>query len=205
MPMKPLTKKELKEYFQVYRDAFPEWEADVPYALSRTCGPVTQVIGFQILSGGLYRPSCTIRVSGPLDQGWQLLPQMLDVKHREVSRREHAEKWPKVLKAIEEQFVPNVRKPLDVAEVLQIADKDAEQSGITNQQYLNGLAVLNSYKGRDDRAIEWCDRAEASFNEFAAAVPPADWMLKQVEFTRQLREAIQGGRGKDFLTVASDQ
>ncbi len=46
MSSRPLTKKERKEFFQAYRAAFPDWEADVPYDLSWTCGPITQVLGF---------------------------------------------------------------------------------------------------------------------------------------------------------------
>lgn len=203
MPMKPLAKTELKEYFQVYRDAFPEWEADVPYSLSRTCGPITQTIGFQNLSYGAYRPSCGVRVIGPPDEGSELLPQLLDVKHREVSRREHSEKWPKVLQAIEEQFVPDVRKPLDIAEVLELAEEEAEKGA--NGRYLSGVAALCTYVGQDDRAIEWCNRAEASINEFGHAMPCPDWMLKQVDFACSLREAIRSGHGKKFLAMASDQ
>ena len=130
------------------------------------------------------------------------MPQMLDVKHREVSRREHAEEWPKVLRAIEEQFVPDVRKPLDIVEVLQLAEEEASKGA--NGRYLNGVAALSAYVGQDDRAIEWCNRAEASFNEFGQATPCPDWMLKQADFTRSLREAIQNGRGKEFLAIASD-
>lgn len=203
MPMKPLTKKELKEYFQVYRDAFAEWEADVPYSLTRTCGPITQVIGFQSLSYGAYRPMCGVEVTGPPDGGSSVLPQMLDVKHRQVERRQHATEWPKVLRAIEEQFVPDVRKPLDVVEVLQLAEEEAEKGA--NGRYFNGVAALSAFVGQDDRAIEWCNRAEASFNEFGQAMPCPDWMLKQAAFSRNLREAIQSGRGKEFLAMASDQ
>ena len=39
--------------------------------------------------------------------------QMRDVKHRQVERRQHATEWPKVLKAIEEQF-PDRRFPIVV-------------------------------------------------------------------------------------------
>lgn len=205
MSVKSLTKKELEEYFRVYREAFPDWDADAPYALQRTCGPITQTIGFQSLSYGAYRPSCGVRVVGPPDGGSSVLPQMLDVKHREVRRREHVEKWPKVLRAIEEQFVPDVRKPLDIAEVLRLAEKSAERDGRFKTRESNGLATLNVHLGHDDRAIEWCDRAEASFKEFAEATPPPDWMLKQIEFTRQLRDAIREGRGREFLASVADQ
>ncbi|MDX1961726.1 MAG: hypothetical protein SFX18_01150 [Pirellulales bacterium] len=203
MSMKPLTKNELREYFQVYRDAFPEWEADVPYSLSRTCGPITQVIGFQNLSYGAYRLMCGVEVSGPPDGGSFVLPQMLDVKHRNIERRQHLTKWPKVLRAIEEQIVPDVRMPLEIVEVFQLAEEEAERGA--NGRYLNGVAALSVYVGQYDRAIEWCNQAEASFSEFEKAIPCPEWMLIQRDFTNRLREAIKNGTGLEFLAITSDQ
>jgi hypothetical protein len=203
--MKPLTKKELREFFQVYQEAFPDWDVEHHVMLTRSAGPISQNIPFQSLSYGAYRPECMIDVAGPPDGGARLLHQMLDVEHRQVERRQHVTEWPKVLKAIEEQFVPDVRKPLDVGEVLRLAEEEALRDRISNERYLNGLATLNVHVGRDDRAVEWCDRAESSFKEFADAMPPPDWMLKQVEFARRLRDAIREGRGRQFLDEARDQ
>jgi hypothetical protein len=203
MAMKPLSKRELDEFFQVYRDAFPEWEADAPYALSRSRGPITQVIGFESLSYGAYRPTCGVVVVGPPDGGSTLLPQMLDVKHRQIERRQHQSEWPKILRAIEDQFVPDVRRPLDVADVLSLAEKEAS-GGVANLRYLNGLAVLSVYAGHDDRAIKWCDRAEASSSRVRRTSWP-DWMVKQVAFARELREAIRTGRANELLTRAPDR
>jgi hypothetical protein len=205
MSMKPLSKKELKEYFQVYREAFPDWDVKHQVMLTRSAGPISQHIPFQSLSYGAYRPECMVDVVGPPDGGATLLHQMLDVKHRQVERRQHSTEWPKVLKAIEEQFVPDVRRPLEVAEVLRLAEEEALRDGISNERYLNGLATLNVHLGHDDRAVEWRDRAEASFKEFAEATPPPEWMLKQVEFARQLRDAIREGRGSEFLAETGDQ
>ncbi len=103
-----LTKKERRELFQVYRDAFPDWEADVPYSLMRTCGPITQVLGFDTMSDGSYRFLCGIEVSGPPDDGSTLLPQLLKGRHSYVRRREHATMWQGVVRDMEEPFIPNL-------------------------------------------------------------------------------------------------
>ncbi len=95
--------------------------------------------------------------------------------------------------------------PIEIAEVLQLAEEHAERSGITNERYLVGLATLNAHQNHDDRAIEWCDRAEASIKEFAESTPLSEGTKKDAEFARHLREAIQSGRGKGFLAMASDQ
>lgn len=203
MPIEPLTKKQLLGYFQVYRDAFPDWKVEHGVMLRRCSGPISQVIDFQSLRYGAYRPSCCIDVIGPPDHGSSLLHQFLDVKHREVEPRQHDTKWPLVLKAMEEQFVPNVRKPLDIAEVFRLAEEAAMRDGIENIRYLNGLATLSVHLGNMDRAIHWCNRAENWLNVIGRK--PVDWELNQAKFSRQLREAVQRGQGLEFLADEANQ
>ncbi len=197
MPMQELTKKELAAYFEVYRDAFPDWQVEHGVVLTRTLGPIAQNIAFQSLSYGAYRPECVIAVSGPPNRGSRLLHQMLDVKHRQVERRQHATEWPRVLKAIEEQFLPNVRRPLDIAEVVSLAEESAEHEGIENIRYLNGVAMLNAYLERFDRAAEWCGRAVASLEPSGDEL--VGWQRDQADFARQLNGAIEQGRGEQFV------
>ncbi len=201
MPIEPLKKSELVKYFQVYREAFPDWNVEHKVMLTRSLGPIAQHIDFQALRSGDYRPSCSIRVVGP--PGYpSVLNKHLDIKHREISRREHDMMWPLVIKAMEEQFLPSVRKPLDIAEVLRLAEEEAERDGIENINYSNGLAALNVYVGHMDRAIYWCNRVEAQFD--ALDYEPADWQQNHVQFARQLCDAIQSGRGPEFLAEAAD-
>ncbi len=107
--------------------------------------------------------------------------------------------WQGVVRDMEEQFIPNLRKPLDIAEVLRLAEEQAESGGYTNTRYLIGLATLNVHLGRDARAIEWCNRAEASIERFRQSMDCPEWMLKQEEFNWKLRDAVRTGRGKAFL------
>src|SRR6267142_2839700 len=98
----PLTKKQLVEYFQPYREAFPDWAVEHDVTLTRTHGPLKQAIHFQAVRSGAYRPSHAIDISMRVPDGCSILHKHLDVKHREVLPREHATKWPLVLKAMEE-------------------------------------------------------------------------------------------------------
>lgn len=205
MPIKPLTKKELAGYVQVYREAFPNWNIEHEAVLTRSVGPISQHIAFQSLRYGAYRPECNIHVAGPPDRGSRLLHQMLDVKHQAVEPRAHDSMWRSVLQAMEEQFAPDVRRPLDIAEVLRLAEQEVEGDHRVNVRICNGLATLNVYLGRGERAVEWCDHAEVSFQEFAEATPPPDWMLKQIEFARQLCDASRQGRAGEFLAEATNQ
>lgn len=196
--MQELTKKELMAYFEVYRNAFPDWEVKHDVVLTRSLGPIAQNIAFQSLSYGAYRPECLIDVSGPPDLGSRLLHQMLDVKHRQVERRQHANEWPKVLQAIEEQFLPNVRKPLDIAEVVQLAEQGVVRDGTEKIRIMNGLATLNVHLSRNDRAIYWCNRGEQSLEAYGSKL--AGWQIAQAEFARNLRIAIEEERGLAFLS-----
>jgi hypothetical protein len=42
------------------------------------------------------------------------LPQFPDIKHRGTLLRQHADKWRRVVAAMEQQFRPSIRAPLDL-------------------------------------------------------------------------------------------
>jgi hypothetical protein len=196
----PLTKRQLVEYFQVYREAFPDWAVEHDVMLTRTHGPIKQLIDFQAQRSGAYRPSGGVRILLPIPDGCSILHQYLDVKHREILPREHPSKWPLVLKAMEEQFVPPIRKPLDVAETLRFGEEEAIRDRIDNMNYTMGLAAINAYLGNAERAIYWCHRVE----ERAANMgrPLADWEIRKKDFAHELREALEAGHEGELLRQA---
>lgn len=202
MPIEPLTDRELVKYFGVYRDAFPDWDVEHKVVLTRASGPISQRISFQALRSGAYRPSCSIWVAGPPERS-QLLWQFLEKSLEQVDRRQHDTKWPLMLKAMEEQFVPRVREPLNIAEVFRLAAEQAERDGIQNIRYFNGLATLSVHLGQTKNALQWCDRAEASLEKNGC--DPAEWDLSQVGFTHQLRDALNSDRAPEFLADLANQ
>jgi len=197
--IKCLTKAQLVGFFRDYRDAFPEWSVEHDVALSRALGPVKQVIAFEALRSGSYRPSHCIRVAGLLDGG-QLLFQFLDIRHRETLPREHATKWPLVVKAMEEQFLPPVREPLDLARVLWFGEEEVARDGGANARTLSSLALLSAHLGESNRSLEWCDRSNSRLASMGRE--PAEWELRLAAFNQQLRKSIQTGRAREFLQEA---
>jgi hypothetical protein len=191
-----MTKAELISIFKDYRDAFPMWSVEHDVVLARAVGPVKQFIAFEDLSSGDYRPSNRIEVEGPPDGG-QLLFQFLDYPYRQVRPREHAAKWPLVVKAMEEQFLPPVREPLGLARVLQLSEEQIAREGIENSVYFSTLAALSVYLGDLDRALRWCDRSSSRLASLGRE--PADWELRLGSFNQQLRASIQTGRAREFL------
>lgn len=200
MPAKiaPLTKKQLTAYFQPYREAFPEWAVEHDVVLTRTCGPLKQTIHFQALRSGAYRPSHAIDILVPVPDGCSILHRHLDCKHREVLPREHSAKWPLVLKAMEEQFVPSIRNPLNVADALRLGEEEAERDCIANINYMTGLAALNAYIGNIERALHWCSRVEERATSIGR--PLGDWEIRKRRYAVSLQQALKAGEEREFLT-----
>jgi len=193
--IKPMTKTQLVEYFRVYRDAFPDWRVEHDVVLVRSNGPIKQHIAFEALRAGSYRPSCSIQVLVAPEV--RLLTRFLDIKHRELLPRDHSAKWPDMVKAMEEQFLPSVRKALNTAEVLQLGEEAVARDKIDNINYSSGLAALNAYVGNMDRALWWCERINTQLA--AKEREPADWEQHLATFAQQLREAITTGRVQSFF------
>jgi len=196
--MVPLTKKHLVEYLQPYREALPDWAVEHDVMLTRTHGPLKQVIHFQALRSGSYRPSHAVDILVHVPDGCSILHKHLDIKHREVLPRDHATKWPLVLRAMEEQFEPSIRQPLGVAETLRLAEEEAGRDRINNINYSIGLAVLNAYLGNAERALYWCGRVEETATHLRRAL--GDWETRKRRYALDLQQAIKAGKEREFLS-----
>lgn len=194
----PLTKKQLVEYFQPYRDALPDWAVEHDVMLTRTHGPLKQAIHFQSLRSGAYRPSHAVDILVRVPDGCSILHKHLDVKHREILPRDHAAQWPLVLKAMEEQFAPSIRQPLDVAETLRLAEEEAVRDRIENIAYLTGLAALNANLGNAERALYWSGRVEETATHLRR--PLGDWETRKRRYVLDLQQAIKAGQEPEFLS-----
>jgi hypothetical protein len=191
----PLTKRQLIGYFKDYREAFPDWGVEHDVVLVRSHGPVKQHVAFEALRSGAYRPSCSVEVL--VTPGVRVLTRFLDIKHREVLPREHAAKRPLVLKAMEDQFQPSVRSPLDATEVLRLTEEEVVRDRIDKTHHSVALAALNAYVGNLDRAAWWCDRVPIQLAGLGRE--PADWEQEHAEYVQQLRQAITRGQAQAFL------
>jgi hypothetical protein len=196
-----LTKRELAGFFGDYRRAFPDWDVQHDVVLVRADGLLQQRITFEALSSGAYRPACAVYVQ-PLNA--QLLFRFLDVRHRQVLAREHPRRCPLIIKAMEEQFEPPVRKALDAADVLKLAEQKARRDSIENANYLIGLAALNAHLDRTERAMAYCQRIIDSLA--SSGRPPAPWEVGRVRSSKELFNALRTGQHHahlEALTAAS--
>ena len=192
----PLTKKQLRGIVESYAQVFSDWKLVGGDRLERSSGPVVQQIGFEALRSGAYRPMGAIWAR-PLPTV-AMLHQFLDVKHRQVLLREHPTKWKGIVAAMEQQFCPLIRQPLDLREVQRLCEKAAKKS--TNDLCM--LAILHAYLGEREQALSCCDRMQTSPSPTLA--PRLDWEERHREFGLQLRRAIETGNERRFLETTPD-
>ncbi|AKM07956.1 hypothetical protein [Pelagerythrobacter marensis] len=195
-----MTKKQIKEIVAEYAAHFPEW---TPYAdgaaFVRESGPVRQMIWFQALRTGDYRPTHGISSLVLPEAYIRMLPQMLDVRNRESNLKQHASRMPGMLAAMEQQFRPDVRKPLDITDVLALCEAEAgTMQDTTNNMTM--LAILSTWLGRDAEALGYCERMQHCSPPMLAPMP--EWEDAMRTFGRELAGAIESGHGKAFLEDA---
>lgn len=196
--IKPISKAQLRVFFDDYAAVFPEWKRQSDTAIVRGAGPAEQRIGIEGLRSGAYRPWCIVEVQlAPLGRALGILPRHLDIKHREVRPQQHAAKWREVVGAIEEQFQPPVRQPLELEDTLRRGAAEVLDARVENANYDCALAGLATYVGMDEEALRWCERAIARFE--TPARTPFPWEAPLVQFARGLARATRSGEGRTFL------
>jgi hypothetical protein len=194
----PLTKTRLKAIVADYATTFPDWMLfPSGTAFVRSFGPVQQMIWFQNMRT-YYRPTQVINTT-VLPQP-RMLTQMLDVKHREVEHRWHERKFADTLAAMEQQFRPDIRKPLDIAEVLALCEAEAGSMPDTTNN-LAMLAILNAWLGRDAEALDCCERMQHC--PLPKLAPMPEWEEAMRTFGRDLAKAVEAGTARGFLDAAA--
>jgi hypothetical protein len=191
---KPMTKKQLKDVVCEYATAFPDWTIFEDNAFVREHGPIQQMIWFQKLRSGAYRPTHVVRALPIVIS--RMLTQMLDVRNRETDYKRHKTRWRDVVGAMEQQFKPSIRKPLDIAEVASLCEAEARET--TNDLVM--LAILYAWLGRRDKALSCCTRMQSCAPPTLAPVP--EWEEQMKAFGRALAQAVETGAERGFLETA---
>ena len=188
-----IKKKQLKEFVKDYYKLFKGWILIDSITFARYNTLVEQMVWFDRLSGGRYRPTLTI--STCLDPVSGLFHQHLKGKCHTISPLEHPLKYSNALDAMEEQFLPSIKQSLVLKEVLTLS----EDSFNKQSNMAVGLAVLNAYVGNNNRAIELCESVPCLVEKMGR--PPADWEIEQIEFSKKLIEETGKGFAKQFIDI----
>jgi len=198
----PMTQGQLKAVVTEYAARFPEWVIFVDgTAFVRRSGPIQQMIWFQKMNFAAYRPTHGISSLVLPEAHIRMLPQVLDVKHREVEHRWHDRKFADTLAAMEQQFRPDIRKPLDIAEVLALCEaRAATMPDTTNNMAM--LAILYAWLGRNTEALNCCERIQHC--PLPKLAPMPEWEEAMRAFGYNLAEAVQAGSAREFLEAATE-
>lgn len=105
----------------------------------------------------------------------------------------HERNWRAMLIAMDSQFKPSIRKPLDIAEVLELCEAEARET--TND--LAMLAILYAWLERDDDAWRCCERMQSS--PLPTLAPMPQWEQEMKSFGHSLAREIEVGGGRKFL------
>lgn len=198
MAIKPLTKKQLAEIVECYATAFSDWEIVKGQVFARSSGPICQLVGIEVLRSGAYRPWSGIRAIPLADV--RMLHQFLDIKHVQILPRQHPLMWQSVVAAMNEQFRPQIRQPLDLREIKGLCEQVVRPT--TNDLCM--MAILCASIGENQQALSCCDRMEQVGPPTLASRP--DWERGHRDFGRKLRHAIEAGDERQFLdaTICSE-
>lgn len=195
----PITNAQLKAIVADYASAFSEWSL-LPEGTGvvRSFGPLQQMIWFQKMSSAAYRPTHVMNTTvSPIPR---MLHQLLDVKHREIEVARHEHKLPEVVAAMEQQFRPAIRKPLNIAEVLELCEVESRRDSLND---LVILAVLYAWLERKAEALDCCSRMQLCPLPKLAPVP--EWEVVMRAFGGQLADAVESGNGRSFLEGAIEK
>lgn len=197
----PMTKARLKAIVADYETELPEWKlAHDKLVLVRNCGPIEQIIWFQDLCK-YYRPTHGISSLVLPEAHIRMLPQVLDVKHREVEHHWHDRKFADTLTAMEQQFHPDIRKPLDILKVLDLCEDEARLMPDTTNN-MTMLAILYAWTGRNIESLDCCERMQHCLLPKIAPIP--EWEENMRTFGRNLAKSVQNGSARDFLAGAQN-
>jgi hypothetical protein len=195
----PITKTQLKAIAVDYASVFPDWSL-LPEGtgIVRSFGPVQQMIWFQKMSSAAYRPTHVMNTTvSPIPR---MLHQLLDVKHREIEVGVHERKLPEAVIAMERQFRPSIRKPLILAEVLELCEVEARPDSVND---LVMLAIMYAWFERKTEALACCSRMQLC--PLPTLAPAPEWEAAMCAFANKLANAVESGSGRSFLEAAIEK
>lgn len=187
----PMTEKQLKDVVAQYSSAFPNWTIVQGIALIRENGPIQQMIWFQKMNYAAYRPTHVIKAL-PISMP-RMLTQHLDIRHREIKYSLHESRWLGVVSAMEQQYKPDICKPLEVSGVLALCEAEARET--TNDLVM--LAILHAWLGQKAVAIKYCEQLQHCQLPTLAPIP--EWEETMRNFGRDLAVAVHAGNERAVL------
>lgn len=177
-----IPRKQMRQIIRSFKNEFATWELTKRLVYMRDTGIIRQIVAFDSLRFGAYRPVNTVTII----KGVRIMPihQFLDIKHRVIELPRHEAMHDAVATAMHEQFRPPINQPLDENQVLTIA----ESVTTSRPGECCGLAILNAHLGYYEKALQWCDKVPTALQKLGRDL--TDFEQDYQEKTTQLEEAI---------------
>ncbi len=187
-----MTKSELRRYVEAYEPLFDGWSKRDGEGFFRFSGPFVQQVWFENLRSGAYRPVMTVSIL--VASGGARLHQFLDIQNREVLPRDHERKQDNVRHAMLAEFRPQISKPLDESETMQLFIDQATDRIID----ASSLASLYAYVGNLSKAKELIARVRQLATSKSELL---DWERDRVQDVESLADAIEKGSEVAYLAA----
>lgn len=192
---KPMTRKQLRDVTAFYAGHFPGWEIVAGRTtFARREFPIEQFVWFQPMGSGSYRPTHAIRAL-PFPEGWPAMLHRTPRHPMSVDYRWHTTNWETMLAAMERDFQPNMREPIDIAHVLWLCENSAYSKSELRPNDLAMLAILNAWLGRNEEALDYCRQIQVYSNPYGLN----EHQQKIFAYEPGLRKAIEEGQARTYL------
>ena len=202
MAANKISLRELVPIMADYRAAFPDWQLARGDILVRFGVLIAQVIWFDRLRTGDYRPTCGVYVlvAPSKEGGTSVLSQVLNIKIREITRQAHAQSLSGAVSALKSEILPSLGKPLDERVVAELLRERAK--GRPANAY--ALACLLAALGRADDAIRWIGEYHSALAGLCLPSQPVD--VERDAFLKKVEEWLKfPGRDARFAEVVEQQ